>query len=114
VPGKPGEVQIDEDEAAVVHEIFESYVGGKTPREIAARLNGRKVPPPRGRYWTDSTLNGSLKRHNGMILNDLYADRWQRECSSHRGRRTRQLACRRSRNLRILDPSAEPCIPCWN
>ncbi|MGB8901897.1 MAG: hypothetical protein WCC90_22800 [Methylocella sp.] len=30
VPGKPGELQIDEDEAAVVREIFESYVGGKT------------------------------------------------------------------------------------
>ena len=61
VPGKPGELQIDEDEAAIVREIFESYVGGKTPREIAARLNARKVPPPRGRYWTASTLNGSLK-----------------------------------------------------
>lgn len=74
VPGKPGELQID-DEAAIVREIFESYVGGKTPREIAMRLNARKVPPPRGRYWTASTLNGSLKRHNGVIQNDLYAGR---------------------------------------
>ncbi len=75
VPGKPGELQIDEDEAAIVREIFESYVGGKTPREIAMRLNARRVPPPRGRYWTASTLNGSLKRHNGVIQNDLYAGR---------------------------------------
>ncbi len=75
VPGKPGELQIDEDEAAIVREIFKSYVGGKTPREIAMRLNARKVPPPRGRYWTASTLNGSLKRHNGVIQNDLYAGR---------------------------------------
>jgi site-specific DNA recombinase len=75
VPGKPGELQIDEDEVAIVPEIFESYVGGKTPREIAMRLNVRRVPPPRGRYWTASTLNGSLKRHNGVIQNDLYAGR---------------------------------------
>jgi site-specific DNA recombinase len=75
VPGKPGQLQIDEDEAAVVREIFESYVGGKTPREIAMRLNARKVPQPRGRYWTASTLNGSLKRHNGVIQNDIYAGR---------------------------------------
>lgn len=75
VTGKPGELQIDEDEAAIVREIFESYVDGKTPREIAARLNARKVTPPRGRYWTASTINGSFKRHNGLILNDLYAGR---------------------------------------
>jgi hypothetical protein len=75
VPGKTGELQIDEDEAAIIREIFESYVAGKTPREIAMRLNARKIPPPRGRYWTASTINGSLKRHNGVILNDLYAGR---------------------------------------
>src|SRR3984893_14609863 len=45
------------------------------PREIAMRLNVQRVPPPRGRYWTASTLNGSLKRHNGVIQNDLYAGR---------------------------------------
>ncbi len=73
VPGKPGELQIDEAEAETVREIFDAYIGGQTPREIAVRLNARKVAPPRGRYWTASTINGSLKRHNGLILNDLYA-----------------------------------------
>jgi site-specific DNA recombinase len=75
VPGKPGELRIDEDEAAIVREIFDTYVGGKTPREIAAALNKRRVAPPRGRYWTASTINGSFRRHNGLILNDLYAGR---------------------------------------
>ncbi|MFZ2490207.1 MAG: recombinase family protein [Thermoanaerobaculia bacterium] len=75
VPGKPGELEIDPDEAAIIREIFESYVDGRTPRDIAARLNARQVPPPRGRYWTASTINGSLKRHNGVILNELYAGR---------------------------------------
>jgi len=75
VPGKPGELEIDPDEAAIICEIFESYVDGRTPRDIAARLNARQVPPPRGRYWTASTINGSLKRHNGLILNEPYAGR---------------------------------------
>jgi DNA invertase Pin-like site-specific DNA recombinase len=75
VSGKPGELEIDPDEAAIIREIFESYVDGRTPRDIAARLNARQVPPPRGRYWTASTINGSLKRHNGLILNELYAGR---------------------------------------
>jgi site-specific DNA recombinase len=52
VLSKPGELLIDVDEAAIVREIFESYVGDRTPREIAAALNKRKVSPPRGRYWT--------------------------------------------------------------
>ena len=33
-------------------------------------------PSRLSRYnWTASTLNGSLKRHNGVIQNDLYAGR---------------------------------------
>jgi hypothetical protein len=32
VPGKPGELEIDLDEAAIIREIFESYVDGRTPR----------------------------------------------------------------------------------
>jgi DNA invertase Pin-like site-specific DNA recombinase len=73
VAGKPGEFQINEDEAAVVREIYASYVDGKTPREIAASLNARRVPPPRGKYWSASAINGSLARHNGIIRNELYA-----------------------------------------
>jgi len=75
VPGKPGELAIDEGEAAVVREIFAFYVDGKTPRAIAADLNARRVPPPRGKYWSASAINGSLARHNGIIRNELYAGR---------------------------------------
>lgn len=75
VPGKPGELAICEPEAEIVREIFEAYVAGRTPREIAAALNRRKVPPPRGRHWMASTINGSLARHNGLLLNELYAGR---------------------------------------
>jgi hypothetical protein len=75
VPGKPGELEIAPDEAAIIRDIFESYVDGRTPRDIAAHLNARQVPPLRGRYWTASTINASLERHNGLILDELYAGR---------------------------------------
>lgn len=73
VAGKPGELEIVENEAAVVRRIFHYYVGGKTPREIAHTLNKEGVRPPRGANWTPSTINGNKKRHHGIILNELYA-----------------------------------------
>jgi site-specific DNA recombinase len=73
IPGKPGELEIVPDEAEIVREIFKRYVGGETPRKIASDLNRRKVPAGRGLIWNASAINGSLKRHNGIILNDLYA-----------------------------------------
>nr|WP_045837583.1 recombinase family protein [Hyphomicrobium sp. 99] len=72
VPGKRGELEIVEHEAEIVREIFTQYVSGKTPREIAKALNALLVLPPRGRYWTASTINGSRERRNGILLNDLY------------------------------------------
>lgn len=81
VLGKPGELEIVEAEAETVRLIFRLYCEGKTPREIAAILNERKIAPPRGRYWAASTINGSIARRNGVILNDLYAGKivWNRQ-----------------------------------
>jgi site-specific DNA recombinase len=80
VPGRPGELAIQEDEAEVVRRIFASYVAGKTPRTIAGELNAEGVPPPRGRAWNASTINGSAARANGILQNELYAGRlvWNR------------------------------------
>ncbi|MFK4581091.1 recombinase family protein [Bradyrhizobium ottawaense] len=75
VPGKPGELEIVAEEAAIVREIFVDYIGGKTPRQIAHDLNKRRERPPRGRLWNGSTINGHVARGGGMILNDLYAGR---------------------------------------
>jgi site-specific DNA recombinase len=75
VPGKPGELEIVEEEAEVVRQIFADYIAGKTPRQIAHDLNERGVRPPRGRLWSASTINGNVSRGGGMILNDLYAGR---------------------------------------
>jgi site-specific DNA recombinase len=75
VPGKPGELEIVEEEAEVVRLIFADYISGKTPRMIANDLNKRGVRPPRGRQWNASTINGNVSRGGGLILNDLYAGR---------------------------------------
>ena len=75
VPGKPGELEIVEEEAEVVRLIFADYISGKTPRMIANDLNKRGVRPPRGRQWNASTINGNVSRGGGLIINDLYAGR---------------------------------------
>ncbi len=72
VPGQPGKMVIDEAEATVIREIFERYIAGYTPREIAAALNKKGMTPPRGRDWNASTINGSLARSNGILTNRLY------------------------------------------
>ncbi|XLS12545.1 recombinase family protein (plasmid) [Bradyrhizobium sp. RDM4] len=75
IKDKPGELEIVEDEAEIVRQIFSDYTAGKTPRQIAHDLNKRSVRPPRGRLWNGSTINGHVARGGGMILNDLYAGR---------------------------------------
>jgi site-specific DNA recombinase len=75
VPGKPGELEIVEDEAAIVRRIFAAYGAGRTPREIAHDLNREIVRPPRGRQWNASTINGNAQRGAGLIFNELYAGR---------------------------------------
>jgi site-specific DNA recombinase len=75
VPGKPGELEIVEDEAAIVRRIFAAYATGRTPREIAHDLNRENIPPPRGRRWNASTINGNAQRGAGLIFNELYSGR---------------------------------------
>ena len=75
VPGSPGEREIDADQAAVVVRIFKEYAGGRVPRRIAADLNADGIAPPRGALWNASTLNGSPKRGNGMLINEHYPGR---------------------------------------
>jgi len=81
IPGKPGELEIDEAEAATVRQIFADYLGARSPRDIAAALNKKGVPGPRGGVWNASTIGGSRKRLNGILQNELYAGRivWNRQ-----------------------------------
>ncbi|MFC5388098.1 recombinase family protein [Brevundimonas bullata] len=59
-------------EAEVVVEIFRKYAAGASPRAIAADLNARGVPSPRGKTWNASTINGNASRGNGVIHNEFY------------------------------------------
>ncbi|WP_424578120.1 recombinase family protein [Bradyrhizobium sp. USDA 326] len=59
----------------------EAVEGGNSPRDIAAALNKKGVPGPRGGAWNASTIDGSRKRLNGILQNELYAGRiiWNRQ-----------------------------------
>lgn len=67
--------EIHPDQAPVVRRIFELYAGGTSSRRIAAMLNEQGVPGPRGRDWTQATINGNPTSRKGILNNDLYAGR---------------------------------------
>jgi hypothetical protein len=75
VLGDKGKRVIVEAEAEIVRRIFDEYVAGRTPREIAHDLNHEGVLPPRGRSWNASTINGNMQRGTGIIQNELYTGR---------------------------------------
>jgi site-specific DNA recombinase len=70
-----GVFEIVPEEAAVIRRIFDLYSAGETPRSIAHALNGARVPPPRGKTWNASTINGNSKRGYGILHNTLYVGR---------------------------------------
>ena len=76
-----GEREIEPAEAAVVRRIFTEYCEGRVPRRIAAGLNADGIPSPRGGQWNASTINGSRKRRNGILNNEMYVGRlvWNRQ-----------------------------------
>ena len=86
-----GELEVVENEAAIVREIFHRYIAGESPKAIVTDLNRRGIPSPRagvGRkngtittgLWRDSTLNGNKDRETGILFNPLYAGvrKWNR------------------------------------
>jgi site-specific DNA recombinase len=75
VVGEKGKRTIVEAEAEIVRRIFDEYVAGRTPREIAYDLNNECILPPRGRSWNASTINGNMQRGTGIIQNELYGGR---------------------------------------
>jgi DNA invertase Pin-like site-specific DNA recombinase len=76
-----GERIINEQEAAVVRRIFVDYADGKSPKRIALELNRDGIPAPGGGAWGFSTINGNVKRGNGILNNELYVGRmvWNRQ-----------------------------------
>jgi len=77
---------INEEEAEVVRWIFEMYGRkGYSPREIANLLN-RKLEeagwpqPPRGKFWSVSTIIGDRNQFRGILNNEIYIGKrtWNR------------------------------------
>ena len=66
---------INEVETEIVRRIFAAYIAGNSPLAIVARLNAEGIAGPRGGLWNASTLNGSRKRQNGILNNELYIGR---------------------------------------
>ena len=75
-----GERRVNETEAAVVRRIFTEFAAGRSPREIANRLNLARIPGPGGRAWADTTIRGQVERGTGILNNALYVGRleWNR------------------------------------
>jgi len=76
-----GEREINPEEAAVIRRIFENYVAGTSPKQIAKTLNSEGVRGPQGSLWNPSTIHGNPKRGIGILNNELYIGRlvWNRQ-----------------------------------
>jgi site-specific DNA recombinase len=72
VLGRPGELEIVEEQAEIVRRIFKEFAEGKTARDIAGGLNADKINPPNGLRWNASTIHGNVQRGNGILLNEIY------------------------------------------
>jgi site-specific DNA recombinase len=66
-----GGLVVDDDQAAIVREIFACYLAGASPRAIAAELNARGVPGPRSQ-WRATTIAGDPAEGTGILRNRLY------------------------------------------
>lgn len=87
---------VDEDQAAIVVEIFEKYTSGWSPRRIAADLNGRGIPSPRGGKWQQTAIYGDPDEGTGILCNRLYIGvyqwnrrKWHKDPDT--GRRTKRV-----------------------
>lgn len=68
----PAGREIDQDQARWVIWMFEQYAAGYSPRAIAADLNRRGVPSPRGGTWAASAIYGHPTKGTGVLNQDLY------------------------------------------
>ena len=78
----------------MVREIFARYAAGQSHRRIAGDLNRRRVPPPRGKSWSATTIYGDTLKGVGMLVNATYTgrltwnrSRWERDPDTGRRRR---------------------------
>ena len=75
-----GERTINECEAALIRRILTEFSDGQSPKAIARKLNGEKIPGPSGKAWRDTAIRGHRMRGTGFLNNELYIGRliWNR------------------------------------
>jgi DNA invertase Pin-like site-specific DNA recombinase len=116
IPGKPGEREIDPEQAKVVLKIFTMYADGVTARDICKQLKAEGIASPSGMpTWNHQKLiTGSGA--GGLLGNQLYRGRltWNnsyRIKNPENGKRTRRKAPEADRievdveHLRIVEES---------
>ncbi|MFA5941399.1 MAG: recombinase family protein [Sinimarinibacterium sp.] len=69
-------LELVDEQAEVVREIFARYADGASCQKIAAELNRRGVRGPRGGTWCVSALYGSPAKGAGVLNNELYVGRY--------------------------------------
>lgn len=72
-----GTLQPHPEEAAVVRRIFEASAGGTTAGRLAAELNRRGTPAPRGGTWGKTTLRRILE--NPVYLGTQVCSAWVKD-----------------------------------
>ena len=73
----PGLREINEEEAEIVRWIYQQYVLGRSPKELAVELNNRvpPVPGPKGAKWRDTAIRGRRDLGAGILNNETYIGR---------------------------------------
>ncbi|MEQ1516331.1 MAG: recombinase family protein, partial [Usitatibacteraceae bacterium] len=81
--GEPvrGDRTINDVQADVIRRIFRDYAAGKSAKRIAFELNKEGFAAPGGGDWGFSTINGNVKRGNGILNNEMYVGKlvWNRQ-----------------------------------
>jgi DNA invertase Pin-like site-specific DNA recombinase len=70
-----GEREVVPEEADIIRRIFQDYIAGISPKQIAKDLNREGLRGPRGALWGPSTIYGNPKRGTGILHNELYIGR---------------------------------------
>ena len=72
--GEPirGKRKVNEEQAAIIREIFEYYAEGRKLKHICDDLNRQGIDSPKGGKWAPSSLVGSFVRQTGMLRQTLY------------------------------------------
>ncbi|WP_417247422.1 recombinase family protein [Celeribacter sp.] len=72
--GEPirGKRKVNQEQAAIIQEIFEYYAEGRKLKHICDDLNRQGIDSPKGGKWAPSSLVGSFVRQTGMLRQTLY------------------------------------------